>query len=140
MEGTEEMDRAALLARLHADQHSKKEPVARDSSEAVAPMSRDTIQHAAIGEQTRPTEPVPSKFEPTQHYEVPNSLIAQSRAEALDDDDDDDLPTATFSMESMLEFDAMVDEHGRIALPQSALKGRFGRGAKIHIVAQIIED
>lgn len=136
MEGTEEMDRSVLLARLQADQPRK------GSEPQSVPSARDTIQHTAVSEATRPTEPVGvvgTRFDPTQHYVVPDSLIEQSRDDSHGAEDDD-LPTTTFSMETLLEFDAVVDQEGRIALPRSALNGRFGRGAKIRVVAHVIED
>ncbi len=132
-EGTEEIDRSALLARLQGDQHSPKEPT-RDSGEVVAPGLRDTEQHGTIPERTRSDTPtLAAKFQPTQHYTVPDTLLEQSRSV-------EDQATTTFSTESLLEFEAVIDEYGRIALPDSALRGRFRRGARVRIVAHVLDD
>lgn len=150
LEGTAEMDRPTLLARLQADAQRRNEPQPPRESAEVVSANRDTEQHAAITERTRPSEPhLHAKNLPTQHYVVPDSLLEQANNTstrstlevALEplDDDVDDYPTTTFSMDAILEFEAVVDAHGRIALPDSALQGRFGRGARLKIVAHVVD-
>jgi hypothetical protein len=109
IEGTEEMDRAALLRRLRGDKGGDD------------PHSTPTVRTAG-----------PS----TQHYQVPDSLLAQAR----DPYDDDDLPTSSFSMDELLEFEAVVDQHGRVALPGSAVAGRFGPGTVLKVIARPKDD
>lgn len=153
MEGTEEMDRAALLARLQADAVSRtKEPAPiRESSEIVSPGHRDTTQQPAITDKTIATDAHPKATpDPTQHYVVPDSLLKQSRdtqAETVevpimrgDEEPDDDLPTTTFSMDSFFEFEGIVDDHGRIALPESAVRGKVRRGSRLKVVVYVLED
>lgn len=138
-EGTAELDRAALLAALSRDRGPglpAKPPSAR----------RDTEQTVAIGEQTMPTSAGAPRHDVTQHYQVPHSLLEQARQEfetievEMPEEDDDDLPTANFSMDSFVEFEAVIDAEGRIALPASALKGRFGAGTRLFVVARLADE
>ena len=43
-------------------------------------------------------------------------------------------------MDAFLEFEAVVDAYGRIALPESALKGRFGKGARLKVVVHSLDS
>ena len=162
-EGTEELDQAALLRRLQADsKHTlpvqpveTRPPVHQaDAFGFRRPPSdiRDTVQSPPV---VQSTTPMPAKnAEPTQHYTVPESLLAQEQLpsrqiptairnlptipiEAIVMDGEG---TSTFSNVQILEFEAMVDSDGRIALSTSALSGHYRPGTRVKVVMVPTED
>lgn len=162
-EGTEELDQAALLAHLEEDsqhtlQFERVEP--GDPREPTAvPYRRsnaDTVASPAVPATTVPeTRARPG---PTVHRIVPDALLA--RAQRDEDDESLQVPaarymptipieavihdagegTSTFSTRDVLEFDAVIDGSGRVALPSSAVAGRFKPGAMVRIVAVPSDD
>lgn len=163
LEGTVEMDRKSLMHKLESDSRSVKEPAIprppEDADEYVEDATEsvpDTMRLAAVEPDTTPSKTaqvaaVPGK---TQHYDVPESVMNQMRHDAdmntmdvalelLEDVSKSakDWPSQEkHRPEELGEFRAIIDQKGRIVVPERLLQGRFPRGVKVHVVVRVVDE
>jgi len=161
LEGTVEMDRDALLRRLQADARARHKSAYDEETfegEYVPDPTEQvprTLQMEAVEEETSPskTTRVPAIDVKTQHYQVPDSIMDRLRA-APDDLHTLDVsleliqaatgrasrPTQPLESSDVAEFQAFIDDRGRIVVPTSLVAARFKPGARVHVVVSLVED
>lgn len=143
LEGTLETDRGALFRRLRSDQkqgEGYEKPVDREAFRELC----DTVQLPAIGEVTRPTGVADGvvQGQHTEHYEVPDALMDRLRetAENTTRSISYDRTTRPFSSDELYEFVAVIDESGRITIPQTIFDAEtIERGATVKVVMRLFD-
>ncbi len=152
LEGTLEMDREALIARIRADRRPSKPPGAEKSDATESRRDAETVQVPSVAEETQPTKTakLDAVSEQTQNYDVPDSVMDELRKEELhtldiplemiEEGRDDDRTTAVLGKDDLVEFTAIVDREGRVQLPESAVRGKFQPGRRIYVVMRVADD
>lgn len=149
LEGTLEMDREALIARIQADRRGGADADSADESDESE--RAQTLQVPSVSEDTQPTKTakLPAVSDKTQDYDVPDSVMEELRKENLHtldipleaiDDAHEDRTTNVIAEDEIVEFTAIVDRNGRVQLPDSVLRGRYKPGRRVFVVMRLAEQ
>lgn len=147
LEGTVEMDREALIARIQSDRRARSGEKAEGGAEQESDGAK-TVRVPSVDEETKPTTTVklPAVSDETQNYDVPESVMDELRKDRLHtldipleaiEEAREEGTTAVLQDDEILEFTAIIDRNGRIQLPESALKSRYGPGKRVYVVMRV---